>query len=60
MFFALSVMVCVSFKKVCLVSNVRPSIFRSSFVGSVVLFIVILSFVECFAGCGVNSIVCVL
>ena len=40
-------------------ANVRPSIFMSLCVGSVVLFIVSLSFVDCSVRCGVNSIVCV-
>ena len=40
-------------------ANVRPSIFVVLSVASVVLFIVSLSFAECSAGCGVNSIVCV-
>ena len=46
-------------KKVCLGSNVRPSVFMVLSVGSVVLFIVSLSFVECSSGWGVNIIVCV-
>ena len=58
-FFALSVVFCICFAKVCLGSNVKPSIFIVLSLGSVVLFIVSLSFVECSAGCGVNSIVCV-
>ena len=58
-FFALSVMCCMCFEEVCLGSNIRPCIFMFLFVGSVVLFIVSISFVECSAGCGVNSIVCV-
>ena len=37
-FFALSVLFCMCFEKVCLGSNVRPSIFMFLFVGSVVLF----------------------
>ena len=58
-FFALSVVFCICFAKVCLGSNVRPSIFIVLSVGSVV-FIVSLSFVvECSAGCEMNSIVCV-
>ena len=48
------------FTKVRLGSNVRSSIFMFLSVGSVVLFIVSLSFVECTAGYGVNNIVCVL
>ena len=58
-FFALSVLFCMCFEKVCLESNVRLSIFMFLFVGSVLLYIVSLSFVECSAGYGVNSIVCV-
>ena len=59
-FFTLSVVFCICFEKVCLGLNVRPSIFMILSVESVVLFIGSLSFVECSAGCGVNSIVCVL
>ena len=33
--------------------------FISLFVGKIVVFIVSLSFVDCYVGCGVNSIVCV-
>ena len=58
-FFALSVVFWICFAKVCLGSNVRPSIFMVLSVGSVVLLIVSLSFVKCSAGCGVNSTVCV-
>ena len=39
-FFALSVVFCICFAKVCLGANVRPSIFMILSVGSVVLFIV--------------------
>ena len=51
-------MFCMCFAKVCLGSNVRPSklVCLFLFVGSVALFIVSLSFVECFAGCKVNSV----
>ena len=58
-FFTLSDVFCMYFVKVCLGSNFRPSIFMFLFEGSVALFIVSLSFVECSAGCRVNSIVCV-
>ena len=58
-FFAFSVVFCVCFAKVCLGWNVRPSLFMVLSVGSVVLFIVSLSFLKCSSGCGVNSIVCV-
>ena len=58
-FFALSVVFCTCFAEVCLGSNARPSIFIVLCVGSVVLFIDSLSFVEYSAGCGVNSIACV-
>ena len=58
-FFALSVRFCMRFEKVYLGSNVRHNIFMFSFVGNVLLFIVSLNFVECSAGHGVNSIVCV-
>ena len=58
-FFLLSVVFCTCFAKVCMGSNVRPSIFIVLSVGSVVLFIASFSFVECSAGCGVNNIVCV-
>ena len=51
-FFTLSVVFCMCFAKVCLGSNVRPSIFMVLSVESDVLFIVSLSFVECSAGCG--------
>ena len=57
MFFALSDVFCMCFEKVCLRSNIKPSIFMFLSMGSVLLFIVSLSFVECPAGCGVNSIV---
>ena len=45
-FFAKSVVFCIRFEKVCLGSNVRPSIFMSLFVRGVVLFIVSRSFLE--------------
>ena len=57
--FALSDVFCICFAKVCLGLNVRPNIFMVLSMGSVVLLIVSLNFVECSAGCGVNSIVCV-
>ena len=51
-------MLCLCFAKVCLGSNVTPSIFMFLSVGSVMLFIISLSF-DCPAVCGVNSIICV-
>ena len=56
-FFALSVVFCLYFEKVCLMSNVSSSTFMSLFVGSVALVIVSLSFIECSAVCEENSIV---
>ena len=52
-------MFCICFAKVCLESNVRPSIFMVLSVESVVLFIVSLRFIEYSAECEVNSIVCI-
>ena len=59
-FFALSVGFCICFEKVCLELIDRPSIFMFFFAGSVVSFVVSLSFVDCSAECGVNGIVCVI
>ena len=59
-FFAWSVVFCMCFKKMCLGSTVRLSSFTVLFVGSVMLFIGSLSFVECSDGCGANGSVCVL
>ena len=53
----LSCLVAMCFAKLYLRPNVRPSIFIFLFVGSIVLSIVSLSFVECSAGCRVNSTV---
>ena len=39
-------------------SNVNPNILMSLFVGSVMLLLLVLDFVEYAAGCGVNNMVC--